>query len=217
MQRGLEQSLGRSVAKAVASSIEAAQSTRLSGPWVPGIPEDLDLWPFEAIVQPQADGQIKLRLWSPGSVMSSIQPIDVQIVVTDPIDRTFSTDRRLNSIVERDVTSWLWPNEFTGGDIRGGRHHVAFFVAPISVGPSRQFGLVAEADFDYPQWFGPTICRRARSGGWRYPPLDGHRWCQRTYQRTTDRNGMAELGTGSGLLKLRAPIASLAPRRSNAA
>jgi hypothetical protein len=84
-----------------------------------------------------------------GSVMSSLQPIEVLIVVTDPIDRTFSTDRKLQSIVDQSVTSWTWPDEFTSGDIREGPHSVEFFVAPLSAGPARRFGLAARAEFEY--------------------------------------------------------------------
>ena len=151
MQQFLERVLTQSVTEAVTSSIAKAEKVRLSGSPVPQIPEELDLWPFVGVVDPRSDGQIELRLFSPGSVSSSIQPIDVMIVVTDPIGRTFTTDHRLNSVVNRNVTSWLWPNDFTSGDIRQGHHHAAFFVAPLSVGPSRRFGTAAEMEFEYRQ------------------------------------------------------------------
>lgn len=66
--------------------------------------------------------------------MSSLQPFEVLIVVTDPIGRTFNTDRKLRTVVEKSVTSWTWPDEFTSGDIREGTHSVEVFVAPLSAG-----------------------------------------------------------------------------------
>lgn len=149
LEQGLEGRLTRTIERAVSSSIAAAEEFQLSGPEVPRVPEELDLWPFVAVVAPAADGQVDLRLASKGSVASSIQPIDVMIVVTDPVGRTFTTERRLNSVVQREVASFRWPDDFTSGDIRDGEHHVAWFVAPISIGPSRRFGRAAEATFAY--------------------------------------------------------------------
>jgi hypothetical protein len=65
--------------------------------------------------------------------MSSVQPIEVAIVVTDPIERTFNTERKLRSIVSTSVTEWIWPDDFTSGDIREGEHTAQFFVSPLSV------------------------------------------------------------------------------------
>jgi hypothetical protein len=148
VQRALEERLAVKIAEVVTESVAAAASKRLSGPPAPLAPEDLDLWPFTAVAE-RAGSQMRLRLTSTGSVMSSLQPIEAMVVVTDPIGRTFSTDRKLRSIVEKDVTDWIWPDNFTSGDIRGGIHTVEFFVAPLSAGPARRFGLAAEAQFEY--------------------------------------------------------------------
>lgn len=113
------------------------------------IPEDLDLWPFAALAESGRGSSIRLRLRSVGSVLSSVQPMEVMIVVTDPIERTFSTDRKLQSIVEQNVSDWIWPDDFTSGDIRNGEHSVEFFIAPLSAGPARRFGLAASATFTY--------------------------------------------------------------------
>jgi hypothetical protein len=148
LQASIENRLVVKVEKAVTDSVLAAASKRLSGPPAPMAPEDLDLWPFTAVTEPLGS-QIHMHLRSFGSVMSSLQPIEVMIMVTDPIDRTFSTDRKLQSIVEQNVTSWMWPDDFTSGDIREGPHSVEFFVAPLSAGPARRFGLAARAEFEY--------------------------------------------------------------------
>ena len=110
---------------------------------------ELDLWPFASIVTSSSDGQVELRLVSQSSVRSSTQPIDVMIVVTDPAERLFITERRFNSIVHSDVTSFRWPDDFTSGDIREGEHRVRWFIQAISDGPSRRFGQAAETTFSY--------------------------------------------------------------------
>lgn len=149
LQASIEERLAVKIEKVVSESVLAAASKRLSGAAVPIAPEDLDLWPFTALTEPPSGSRIRLRLWSTGSVMSSLQPIEVLIVVTDPIGRTFSTDRKLQTVVEKSVTNWTWPDEFTSGDIQEGTHSVEFFVAPLSAGPARRFGLAAQAGFEY--------------------------------------------------------------------
>lgn len=149
LEQGLEGRLTETIQRAVSASVAAAETFQLSGPPVPTVPEELELWPFVAIVNPGPDGESELRLESRSAMDSSIQPIDVMIVVTDPAQRTFTTERRLNSLVHREIASFRWPSHFTSGDIRAGRHRVAWFVAPVSVGPSRRFGQVAETSFDY--------------------------------------------------------------------
>lgn len=149
VQRLLEEGLATRIEQAVSESVTAAASKRLSGPEVPMVPEDLDLWPFAVLIERQSDSRVRLRLRSIGSVLSSVQPIEVMIVVTDPVERTFSTDRKLQSIVEQDVAEWIWPDNFTSGDIREGQHTAEFFVAPLSAGPARRFGLVASSAFVY--------------------------------------------------------------------
>jgi hypothetical protein len=149
VQRILEERLAARIEQAVSESVTAAASKRLSGPEVPMVPEELDLWPFVALVEPQPDSQVRLCLRSNGSALESVQPIEVMIVVTDPADRTFSTDRKLQSMVGQDVAEWIWPDNFTSGDTREGRHAVEFFVAPLSAGPARRFGLVATSTFVY--------------------------------------------------------------------
>ena len=81
--------------------------------------------------------------------MNSVQAFEVMVVVTDPINRTFSTDRKLQSGVSSRVTDWVWPDDFTSGDIREGEHTLEFFVAPLSAGPARRFGLAATTGFTY--------------------------------------------------------------------
>lgn len=150
MQHVLEERLGLKIEKVVSESIAAAAERRLSGPPVPLVPEDLDLWPFAARAERSPDSCIRLRLASTSSTMSSSQPPEVMIVVTDPIDRTFSRDQKLQSVVSAEVIDWVWPDDFTSGDIRTGAHTVEFFVAPMSAGPARRFGLAATVKFDYP-------------------------------------------------------------------
>ncbi len=149
VQRVLEERLATRIEQAVSESVTAAASRRLSGPQVPMAPEELDLWPFAALAEPESDSRVRLRLRSNGSVLNSVQPIEVMIVVTDPVDRTFSTDLKLRGVVEQDVAEWVWPDNFTSGEIRQGMHTVEFFVAPLSAGPARRFGLVASAAFAY--------------------------------------------------------------------
>jgi hypothetical protein len=150
MQHVLEERLGLKIEQVVSESIAAASERRLSGPAVPLVPEDLDLWPFAARAEPSPDCRMRLRLVSTSSTLSSSQPLEVMIVVTDPIDRTFSTDQKLQSIVDAEVIERAWPDDFTTGDIRTGAHVVEFYVAPLSGGPARRFGLAASAKFDYP-------------------------------------------------------------------
>lgn len=149
VQRVLEERLATRIEQAVSESVTTAASKRLSGPEVPMAPEELDLWPFAAVVERQTDSRVRLRLRTNGSVLSSTQPIEVMIVVTDPAAHTFSTACKLQSIVEQEVAEWIWPDDFTSGDIRDGEHSVEFFVAPLSAGPARRFGLVASSAFVY--------------------------------------------------------------------
>ena len=150
VQHALEERLAVTIERAVSESVAAAESKRLSGPPVPVAPEDLELWPFRAVTEALPGGRIRLRLLSESSVTSSGQPIEVSIVVTDPIERTFNTERKLQSIVSTSVTEWTWPDDFTSGDPRNGEHTADFFVSPLSVGPRRRFGLVASCEFVYP-------------------------------------------------------------------
>lgn len=149
VQHALEERLVLAIEQVVTESVAAAASKRLSGPSVPLVPEDLDLWPFTALAEPSSGSRVRLRLWSTRSAMSSVEPIEVMIVVTDPIGRTFSIDRKLREIVEKNVVAWMWPEDFTTGDVREGDHTVEFFVAALSAGPARRFGLAAEARFEY--------------------------------------------------------------------
>jgi hypothetical protein len=149
LQHVLEERLEVKIEQVVSDSIAAVASKRLSGPSVPLVPEDLELWPFTALAEPASGARIRLRLRSASSVISSVQPIEVMIVVTDPISRTFCTDRKGQDIVSTSVIDWVWPDDFTSGDIRDGEHTIEFFVAPLSAGPARRFGLAATSEFVY--------------------------------------------------------------------
>jgi hypothetical protein len=143
----------RGTLEAVAKSIESfsakEEAFRLSGPPQPRQADELPLWPFAALALPDDDGGFELQLVSLSPVPGATDPIDVMCVVTDPHARSFTVEKRLTRMVSKRVAIFRWPDEFTSGDFVSGNFDVNWFVAPIAVGPSRQFQFVAYTDFNY--------------------------------------------------------------------
>lgn len=137
---------------AIASTSEAidsiAETFVLSGPKVAVKASDLKLWPFAGFPVKVPDGvALDLVAKTKGD---GTEPIEVMCVVTDPMGRTFTREKRLDAVASRLLLSFKWPDDYTSGDdIPPGRHKVDWFVAPVAVGPRRRFQHVASASFPW--------------------------------------------------------------------